>query len=646
MATAAGNSGSANERGLWTETLYSALSVERSSNYFNGRNVGWTQATTYSGDLVEVMLCNGARGTSSLRRRILAHARQLGTQNNGTAPSQENEDTPSRRARYNKPHGPIIRPIPSEASAAIEQSEEQRALNLEQEYWTTARSSTIRADHGDVPFKIRPIAYSNFSSAHQARSDDFDPKVVALRSEEQKQAETAKREERQRTALKSKLEHIREDSKQVAERSSLDLSRKDESDLRQPNNRQRDYSNNNKLQQICAAKIATILPAELTDAPLEVKRHGARLICSYNRDDKDNLYIPERHLTMNSVLLRPSMWSHLWYSFEAMEAMQPDFDFSTIDLVCTMKVLTSLLEFSHGVSVGYGFTTRLVEQTLFIDRFEGRSSPWLSSTSEPEYPKEFIAAATTPEDGIPGGAKHYRWIQYKFGDLTCLVLVEVDAWTPKDGKSLVPEATIPPSEPYASKYVPDGSVFKVGLDVPQDLLIDLKAWRKSFGLTIKLPVWYFGRIETFITGFYKEYRGRASRTKGCTTKDAVHRLKVDRAQTKHGSWKMILALPKVVTLLHRLRDVTKQSERLTTVAVTSSRHPGLHTYEPEFDTRLLQRRNVAFQHRISPDFLPTDVIKRFWRGGGEKAVSDEAKENDKGATSSVEEKNDTPTETD
>jgi hypothetical protein len=390
----------------------------------------------------------------------------------------------------------------------------------------------------------------------------------------------------------------------------------------------------------CSKRIATIRQEELASSEHKVKRHEADVICSYNCDDSGNLYIPgmstkyfynihltispgappryktpilplplKRSLTFQTSLTQPSMWSHLWNAFEAIETLQPSFDFSKIDVVCSMQTLVVLLEFAHGIVDQRGFSTRLVKQTLFVGRFEPQKDS-REKFGKMSFGKEFAAATTVLEIGVPANAPYFQWISYSIGNLKCAVLVEVNAWEAHSHKAPA-ETASQPSEPFPAKHVPGILISKAGREIPRELFVDLTTTKKSDGPARKFPQYYFGRIARFMNGL-PEHSHIPSRNVV-----SIRRIKENNPRKSFAQWKMVPSLQKLVTLLERLRDATQQSKQNACIAFTSGMEAPqrLEVHEPEFDRGVLDKRQVPKRYRVTEEFLSKNVIEQFWKGG-------------------------------
>jgi hypothetical protein len=389
----------------------------------------------------------------------------------------------------------------------------------------------------------------------------------------------------------------------------------------------------------CSKKIATIHQEELVSSKYKVKRSKAEVICSYNCDDSGNLYIPgmstkyfynirlttslgapsrykdpalplalKRDFTFQTPLTQPGMWSHLWNAFEAIETLQPSFDFSKIDIVCSMQTLIVLLDFAYGTVDQRGFNTRLVKQTLFVDRFEPQK-PTYEKFADMNFGKEFAAATTVPETGVPANAQYFQWISYPIGNLSCAVLVEVNAWKAHLHKAPTKTAS-QLSESSPAKHVPGILVSKVGREIPRELFVNLITTKTNYGPSQNLPQYYFGRISRFMSGLQQQ-----SHFKSCTVV-SIRRIKENNPGKSINRWKMVPTLQKLVTLLESLRDATQQSKQNACIAFTDGTEAPqrLEVHEPEFNRVVLDERQVPKRYHMKEKFLSKSVIEQFWKG--------------------------------
>ena len=303
------------------------------------------------------------------------------------------------------------------------------------------------------------------------------------------------------------------------------------------------------------------------------------------------------------------MMHHLFNLFEAIETAKPLFDLSTIDLVCSARALAALLHFVHGNPTEFGFSTRLLNRTLFIDYFPPARPP-REEWDDRVYGRAFTAIASVPEAGIPKDARHVRWVQYPLGDLTCAVMIEADAWAPIENETIEP---VEAAELNVPKFVQGVQLFKAGREIASDLLVDFVCTSHNWGPGYKIPGWYFGGAETVISGFY---RRDDSWAKNYMVNSAytLQRLKVERLHLTAPRWKMGLSVPKVVTLLRRLKECTAQSKHKAVVGFTKGDMETLRMkiYEPEFDKEVLADRRVPVRYWVEEKFLTMELERWFW----------------------------------
>lgn len=376
-----------------------------------------------------------------------------------------------------------------------------------------------------------------------------------------------------------------------------------------------------ELEDSCSTKIATIRHDELETSNARPKLSmSADLLCSYNCDKNDILYIPGApprwtppkastfelvppRLTMSaSPWTREDLWTHVLRALEAIRIMQPSFNLADIDIVCSMKALVHLIEFCNKNDTLHGYTMHMVEQTLFLDTFEPRAAgEWaMHSPRSSLYQDRFVETTTTPEHDLLRSSKHYRWHRYTLGTLRCAVLVQVEAHTDK------PNANLQPSVREPATYLNGVDVVRVGRAIPQDHLATLNCVRRGSGIMWRLPDVFFSKIENQIDGAYS-----ASTPKHVT----IRRLKQKNYTQDLGRWAAKDALPELITLLGKLKDIMAGSKAKTCVAISpgSDSPKRIDIYEPELDERVLDSRNVPHKYRVSPKVLPRTVIEQFWR---------------------------------
>ncbi|TEA16383.1 Reticulocyte-binding protein 2-like protein a [Colletotrichum sidae] len=146
--------------------------------------------------------------------------------------------------------------------------------------------------------------------------------------------------------------------------------------------------------------------------------------------------------------------------FESAAIMNPEIKFNNVHLVATRAVLSDLLLLSQGAELStLRINLQLVKDTLFLWRppkFDIEEKP-TDDAKAPKYGIGFERAIAKPYPEYRGTSEHIRMIQYKLGDLQCVVKTEVDAckqpepgnvWTLDPTAAGLPDSEGQGSSPY------------------------------------------------------------------------------------------------------------------------------------------------------------------------------------------------------
>ncbi|KAJ9654415.1 hypothetical protein H2201_009006, partial [Coniosporium apollinis] len=116
--------------------------------------------------------------------------------------------------------------------------------------------------------------------------------------------------------------------------------------------------------------------------------------------------------------------------FQALHIMQPDFNFTPIDILTSRNSLRKLLNFvSNNVKESFRIDLQLINNTtLALFRHERNARQIIRGSGDSGYGHSFESAFTTPEPGLEDSCAYHRALRYKLGDLDCVIQFEVDAW--------------------------------------------------------------------------------------------------------------------------------------------------------------------------------------------------------------------------
>jgi len=164
-------------------------------------------------------------------------------------------------------------------------------------------------------------------------------------------------------------------------------------------------------------------------------------------------------------------------------ALNPEYDFKSVDVVGCGSTLGNLLRFASSSSKPFRFDVDLIGDTVFFIRRE--TTPTEVLTGLRGYGHTFPESYTTWDAEVRNSCSHQRIVHYAFGGLSFLIRSETDAYLKDLSKDeLSKKAKSEDSGPLAqamssisiTKKMPSNDqVLKVrmqGTRVPQDLIFE------------------------------------------------------------------------------------------------------------------------------------------------------------------------------
>ncbi|KAF4537139.1 uncharacterized protein LTHEOB_11517 [Lasiodiplodia theobromae] len=201
--------------------------------------------------------------------------------------------------------------------------------------------------------------------------------------------------------------------------------------------------------------------------------------------------------------------------------MRPSFSFDTVDLLANRNSLRKLFDFAcDRAPDNFRIDLSLVGNTLVMTRRERSLKQKIKRTSsDGGWGHNFEFAFTEAAPGLEDANGHHRAVQYRLGNINCLIQCEVDAWC-DDGatdEEETPEALLnnlslsDPVVPAGTTSVHSQSCRSIpatihaGHDVPASKLAEIKTvGRKPLSAAIVKPQLWFGRTPYLITGSHEQ----------------------------------------------------------------------------------------------------------------------------------------------
>ncbi|KAH7159788.1 geranylgeranyl pyrophosphate synthetase [Dactylonectria estremocensis] len=238
--------------------------------------------------------------------------------------------------------------------------------------------------------------------------------------------------------------------------------------------------------------------------------------------------------------------------FDATAFMQPDFRFDDVDVIINRNSLRKLLDFcGNRSSKSFRLSLLLVHNTLVVERNEKNSTMIVTGSNNTGYGHNFERVFTTPVPGLGASTGHHRILQYKLGDLNCVVRFEVDACYPGEpskpsnntNPSIIPVLQMQALSLEQGQEIGATAEIQEEPHMPQSMTAELKTGSQS--LDSCLPQLWFGRTPWFIRG---RHNG-----------GLFHDVEITNVASQFSDWetKNQDSLRKLVTVLSQLREGTR-----------------------------------------------------------------------------------------
>ncbi|KAF2116881.1 hypothetical protein BDV96DRAFT_686380 [Lophiotrema nucula] len=350
-------------------------------------------------------------------------------------------------------------------------------------------------------------------------------------------------------------------------------------------------------------------------------------------DDKPTLYIPGSppRLTTSKVPFRllnepvgRRRKSFLLDNtlYPALRAMNPRYDLSKIDVVCSTWFFTRLFWF---VSLGRQKTVQririqLIKNTivlseLALSEFIGKEGKSVESLHR---------LFSTPEDNIPSDARYFRFLECKIGGLAFIIRAKVDAWNPDLGHSLAttsvdaahtdPEGTrdedLKNHDTKKSTEPDEWTIVQAGSPVPISASIN---WRfRHYGDN---PQQRYNRyLQSWLSQTFSNFSGVLA-----FENQHLRQSSLKNYETFMQTWIKDHEdeLRKTCALLEMLRDAAQRSRHGILIASIGNPYAKkedqtIELYEPEFDADILDEEKVPEFLRVKKDMLSESTIQQFW----------------------------------
>lgn len=115
--------------------------------------------------------------------------------------------------------------------------------------------------------------------------------------------------------------------------------------------------------------------------------------------------------------------------FQAMFITNPNMRLDEVDIIVNRNSLRKLLDFVSGKQQGaFRMDLHMVKDTLFICRRERNFESLVHGPHNPGLGHSFAGAFTKTEEELNSSGGHHRVIQYRIGQLSCVVRFQVDAY--------------------------------------------------------------------------------------------------------------------------------------------------------------------------------------------------------------------------
>jgi hypothetical protein len=238
-----------------------------------------------------------------------------------------------------------------------------------------------------------------------------------------------------------------------------------------------------------------------------------------------------------------------------MSLMNPDYQFTDIDVLADRNNLRVLLEFVSGKANGpFRLDLYSIFNTLVIVRNEGR---WWKFSDGKSYGFNFERFFTQPAPGMDDATSHYRAIRYPLGPLNVVVRFEADAFddgvpdelTQSEQQAVAGGLAQRPSFKYSAPI----NVQQRGHVVPTSQMVELKTQthRDEYSPVACQDQLWFGRTSLLYTAPYERGTGVVRRI---DIEDATKRVKKWEERNQEN-------LRKLAGLLGLLKAIMKKERR-------------------------------------------------------------------------------------
>jgi hypothetical protein len=263
----------------------------------------------------------------------------------------------------------------------------------------------------------------------------------------------------------------------------------------------------------------------------------------------------------------------------------------------------------------------LIGNTVFFVRKENNPRETIDGIRG--YGHAFPAAYTTWEGDVKGSESHQRIIQYKFGELNCIVRFECDGYLGDStatmmassitgGQDLGDELVHALGNMFVGQQIPTQQkpliVLNGGSEVSQASLFDLKTrsgrYKTEIPLEDYLPQLYLKQIPNFVTAYHD----------GAGTFPHEN-IKVRNIQQEVHVWEIENrdALNRLATLLRKISAISKEDETGM-----------LEVYSPCFDRLEIRRQYRDGSHALPPN-LKDAWGKRSWSENDDSLTFEDAR---------------------
>ncbi|KAF2995558.1 hypothetical protein E8E13_003733 [Curvularia kusanoi] len=255
-------------------------------------------------------------------------------------------------------------------------------------------------------------------------------------------------------------------------------------------------------------------------------------------------------------------------TLDAMEDKSIDFD-----LFACGSTLGSLLRFTRGIDKAFRFHVQVVGGTVFLIRQGNDPKELIEGVRG--FGHSFPEAYTTWPKEVKGSETHQRIVQYKLGDLQCLLRFECDGFFDDLSeannlrRSVVKETYVQQSEDalvqaFSGTAVSNPhtnntgafSVVKAGKPVPQASIFDLKTrsgrHKKDINMDDITPLLWLKQVPNFIVAYHDGA--------GLFPDQDIH-IKDVQSLTATFEKDNAEAIHSLVSLLQKIIDLTKEDDR-------------------------------------------------------------------------------------